>query len=1162
MHSQKLAPVVTFVIWCFLAAGALAQNPGTGAIAGTVLDSSGAVIPGAEITVVNPATGETRSTISGASGMFRVPLLLPGSYDIRVSKAGFKVAKLTGISVAVAEVTVIDITLEVGTVAEEIQVTAEPALVQTESSVLGRVVPEQVVTGLPLVTRNYTQILSLSPGIVTDVTNAGELGRGSGGLSGSTGGIHVNGARSMDNNFQMNGIGINDLMGSGSSSGGVAIPNPDTIQEFKVQTSQYDAAYGRNAGGNVEVVTKSGANEFHGTLFEFYRDRALNANDYFSNRAGQPKPALHQNQFGGTLGGPIKKDKAFFFGSYQGTRQKNGVASECSSSVLLPPLTEDRSAAAIGALFAGQRGLFQNAFGGVGPAVAADGSNINPVALQLLQMRLPNGEYFIPTPQTIDPSQPLSRQGFSVFHDPCTFTEDQGMANFDFLLSEQSRMAVRYFIADSLQTVTFPNGAITNEANQGLPGSPNKTPQRFHVLSLSHTFTLSQRWLNEFRFGYHRTGVFITQENPFTYSLLGSQVSSLYDDLPSIYISGCCQLGGAGNETTKQNSWTVSDSLLHTRGQHNLRFGAGVTRNYIDITDFRFQGTNLYPTWPDFLLGLSGLQNGTGAFSNILVSIDFIGLADRKWRTWDVFSYVQDDWKLFPRLTLNLGLRYEHIGALGDELGRNGNFDPNRADPNPTASGSVAGYIVPSNYTGPIPDGVTQIDNNLGIKGVGQHRWGPRIGFAWQLLPNVSRLVLRGGYGVYYTRHVGQATFQLETAPPFGMLRVCAAVCNRLASAQEPFGPNTPDLSSFPQFTPYTATSNLSIIELAQDYQPPITQQYSLGIQYELVRDLMLEVGYVGTRGTHIIRARGLNQALQASSSDPVRGETTNTFANIRNRLPYLGFSSGEQGIRQLESAGAMWYNGLHASLTKRFSNGLQFLASYTFSRTLDTDGVNPDTLTAGGSNVGDQRNPRARYGPSLFSRDHRFVLSYYYDFPSPRNRQSWLGQVLGGWSISGVTTVQTGQHLTLTGRNTFNVFGITNDRVQLASGCTNDDLATRGSLHSRLNNYFNTACLATNGTGQLVWPVVGDDGIATGFGNSGVGAVTGPGQANMDLAIGKRFILAEGKNLLFRAEMFNAFNHPQFANPGTSADASDFGVITATSVNPRIIQLALKFTF
>lgn len=294
---------------------------------------------------------------------------------------------------------------------------------------------------------------------------------------------------------------------------------------------------------------------------------------------------------------------------------------------------------------------------------------------------------------------------------------------------------------------------------------------------------------------------------------------------------------------------------------------------------------------------------------------------------------------------------------------------------------------------------------------------------------------------------------------------------------------------------------------------------------------------------------------------------TTNTTANINQRVPYQGFPAFN-GIRQVESGGGSWYHGLEASLTKRFSKGLQFLASYTFARSLDSDGFAVETLAAGGTNNGDQNDWRQRYGPSNFNRDHRFIASWVYELPSPARLKSFAGRALGGWSLTGVATFQSGRHLTLTGTNASNVTGITGDRVQMAAGCTYDQLVTSGSVTSRLNNYFNPACIsrsaptAANPIGLPVWPVIGNDNIGTAFGNSGVGIVTGPAQNNFDLALLKRTRITETKNVEFRAEFFNAFNTPQFANPNTVFSGASFGAITATSVNPRIVQLALKVNF
>jgi hypothetical protein len=366
------------LLGCLPLAGA--QTSTTGDLRGTVLDTTGAVIPGAPITVTNQATGETRAVKSGNDGAYNVPLLQPGKYRIEFAPGGFQHEINEGVTVLVTETTVLNARLKAGSVATTVEVDDHPPLVDSTTNSLGDVVASEQVQALPLVNRNFTQIIDLSAGVSAAVTRADELGRGS---------LNVQGARASDNNFQLNGVNVNDFGGSGL---GIPIPNPDTIQEFRVQTGMYDAEYGRVAGANVDVITKTGANAFHGDVFEFWRNDVLNANDYFFNANGVARPELKQNQYGGTLGGPIKKDKLLFFGSYQGTRQINAVQGR--QTFVSPLFTDsDRTAAGIGTLFAGQRGYFQNLFGGVGPAIAADGSNVNPVALNLLQFKLPNGKY-------------------------------------------------------------------------------------------------------------------------------------------------------------------------------------------------------------------------------------------------------------------------------------------------------------------------------------------------------------------------------------------------------------------------------------------------------------------------------------------------------------------------------------------------------------------------------------------------------------------------------------------------------------------------------------------------------------------------------------------------------------------------------------------------
>jgi len=1147
-YPNLVRAVFALLLWITLAGvtapRCLAQTASTGALSGVITDPNGAVVPGANIKVTSEATGETRTVTSRADGAYVAPLLPPGSYRVEAEGKGFKRGTRSGVRIEVTETTTLDVRLEVGAADETVTVRSDAAVAQTESSALGRVTDATAVVSLPLVTRNYTQILGLSPGVVSNVNNAAALGRGSGGIDGNFlapgSGTYVHGARSYDNNFQMNGVSVNDLQGSGGSSGGFAIPNPDALQGFKVQTALYDASFGRNAGANVNVVTKGGSNEFHGTLFEFFRNEALNANDFFFNRAGRKKGALRQNQFGFTLGGPIKKDKLLFFTSYQGNRQLNGIAGGGQATVVSPPLTDDRSAAALGAMFAGRTGA------GGGTAILANGSNINPVALRLLQMKLPDGSFLLPTPQTIDASQPFDRRGSSLFSVPSAFSENQYLINLDYLHTANSKFEGRFFSATSDQNQPLP----TN-----IPGFPVETGQEFRNFTLAHTYVVSANLFNEARVGYHRTIQKSLQES-LSYSGVGIAASPQVDKQLSITITGSFGIGGGTDFRFVQNQYSFQDSLSYVHGSHTLRAGGGLTRSQINLPKAGASATLTFQSFPDFLLGLSAAQNGSPV-SNVFASFETIGLRERAWRVRDGFLFIQDDYKAAPRLTLNLGLRYERLGHFFDALGRATNFNFALANPNPPAAGSLAGVILPANFSGgSVPAGVTQLESNFVVDGEGQNNFGPRIGLAWQVLPHSNRLVLRGGYGIYYSRLTGQPLFQLVSQPPFSVIRQPSGAANAGASFANPFPQPLLPLSAFPVFLPYSPTTAFTQRALAPEYRPSVTQQYGLNLQSEVARDFLLEVGYVGARGTHLLRTRSLNQALLASASNPIRGATTNTVANIAQRVPVQGYLP--DGIRQIETSGASWYNGLEVSLTKRFSQGLQFLASYTFSKVLDTNGASDVNANGIGVQLGDQNLPGDGYGRAIWDRTHRFVFSYVYQFPIPSSRAGLVGKVFGGWGISGATTIQTGQALTLTATNATNIFGITTNRAQLAAGCAYADLTTSGAVSERLNNYFNRACFAA-------FPVVGADGRGTTFGNSGVGIVDGPGQQNFDLALIKKTPVrwpTEASNVEFRAEFFNAFNTPQFANPVTTATAATFGQITSTSVSPRIVQLALKFNF
>ena len=1124
-----------------------AQTASTGALTGTISDQSGAIVPGAEITARNEATGRTSTAVSQDDGRYTVVLLPPGTYRVEFTKNGFSVTVAPGIRVNVTETARFDVAMKVGAITQNITVEAAPTMVQTESSTLGHVVDDRAIEALPLDTRNYTQIIGLSPGVEAPVTNASELGRGSGGVSPTQGtsGLSVNGGRTYDSNYQMNGISVNDNQAT-TGSGGVPIPNSDTIEEFKVQTGLYDAAFGHNGGANVDIVTKGGSNAFHGSLFEFFRNEDLNANDFFRKITGQPRPILRQNQFGFVLGGPIRKEKLLFFASYQGTRQLNGasndVSATCANSVFSPPLTNDRSLAALGALFGGQAG----AEGGV--PVAPDGSNINPVAVALLNFKLSNGSFLIPTPQVV-----TNGQGFSSFSEPCLFNEDQFMTNMDYQQSSKNKISARFFFANSVETITFPVSTIFGPGNT--PGFPEDITGNFRVFSLADTYTISPQLLNEARLGFNRILGVLDPTSPYTFSDVGVSEGTPSNELPAVDIAGSFDLNPGFPFQFAQNSYSFQDSLSYAHGRHMMRFGGGLTRLQNNISNFNFGGSLQFLSFPDFLLGQSAAQNASG-FSNVFSSMDGFGEYNRAYRAWEGDLYYQDDIKVTSRFTVNAGLRYERIGLYNDIGGRNAAFNIALANPNPSASGSIMGYEVASNFKGTVPTGVTQASNPYALPGDRQNTWGPRLGFSLQVLPQTSRFVLRGGYGIYYSRPTGEAFFDNVLGAPFAQIRENTGAVNAAATFANPFQPPP---TSFPNFPAYSPTTAISATSSAQDFGPAVIQQYSLNLQTSIAKNLLLEIGYVGVQSTHLLRTRSADQALSASPSDPIRGITTNAVANIAQREPILGFAP--DSLQLVESAGFSSYNALDVSLTKRLSNGLQFLASYTFSKTLDTDGAQTNlTAAANGITIGNQNDPQVRYGPPDYSRPHRFTLAGVYDLPKPKTEEGFVGHLLGGWELAGVLTIQAGQQITILDTNANNVFGISEDRAQIVAGCTKGQLVTPGSVNRKLTDYFNTACFSTP-------PVIGSDGIGTAFGDSGTGIVRGPDQQNVDFAFIKRTEIgkwpSEATNLEFRVEMFNAFNTAQFSNPDNSlSDGPAFGQISTTSVSPRIVQLALKLNF
>ena len=549
MTSKKLSSSwLGVAISMLVATSLLGQSAGTGALTGTVNDPSGAVVPGVSVILTSLETNQTRTAITGGDGSYKFSLLPPGNYRVRFSASGFRTAEISSVTVNVTETPVLDRTLEVGSQSDQVTVEATTELLQTASSTLGTTVASATVTSLPLSNRNYTQILALSAGTNAGANDATAFGKGTQDMS-------VNGNDPGQNSFEMDGVNINNFANAGSANdsslyGGIGIPSPDAIAEFKIQTSLYDAGYGRNPGANVNVITKSGTNLWHGTAFEFFRNTDLNANDFFANRSGVGKQPLDQNQFGGVLGGPLKKDKLFIFGSFQYTTSKNAVdPTGFSSGATLPPIPlGDRDApgfqAALGAAFCNQP-TYSEKIGLGGVQVACNGSNINPVALAILRLKLPNGNYFIP-------SSTNGQYQTQTFIDPTTYSEPQYLVNGDYLVNSKNTIATRFFYSNEHQVQGF-NCAIV--PSTCLPGAGENNHFRDVNAVLRLTSILTNSLVNEAHMSFERSISDIGTNWKFTDSEVGiTPVNPTLNVMAPITVLGLFDSGGQGEPSYDFNN--------------------------------------------------------------------------------------------------------------------------------------------------------------------------------------------------------------------------------------------------------------------------------------------------------------------------------------------------------------------------------------------------------------------------------------------------------------------------------------------------------------------------------------------------------------------------------------------------------------------------------
>jgi hypothetical protein len=595
------------------------------------------------------------------------------------------------------------------------------------------------------------------------------------------------------------------------------------------------------------------------------------------------------------------------------------------------------------------------------------------------------------------------------------------------------------------------------------------------------------------------------------------------------------------------NTFVWQDTVSVIKGRHSLRMGGEVKRHQLVLNvPFTTAGFLLFQSFPDFLLGQSAAQNGSSE-SNLFESVGASGVFRKDQRYTDVAGFIQDDFRVTPRLTVNAGLRYEYFGPPTETNGHLSNFDPSLAAAQVPAGGSFSGFLLPSNYNGPVPAGLTKTANS-GYWNADYKDLAPRLGFAYRLKTS-KPIVVRGGYGIYYEKLSAQLVLENVGQPPFALTQSLIGSLNSAATLQEPFAPPLPPNSAYPIFIPRTPDSALFLASISRSIRSPYTQQYNLNIQTELAHDFLWQIGYVGSKTTHLSGCMQFNQAQLATPENPVNGQTTTTNENVAQRVPFQGVAGGSYMCQTTFSAN---YNSLQTSLTKRLSHGLDFLTSYTYSKTLDntsgTGGISSLELDFLGN---DQTNPRSSYGVSDFDRKHRFVTSFLYQVPNLQAGPEFIRPIFSHWQFSGVMVLQTGLPITVIDSLAGSVYGnlVGFSRAE----CTGLNPASSGSVTSRLNGYFNPAAFAPP-------PAIGD---GTGFGNCGVGILRGPSQRNLDLGILRSFPIRERITLDFRTEVFNFTNTPKFAQPVNDFSAGQaFGVITSTSGNPRIIQFALKLLF
>lgn len=1097
-----LRPLTQLALLLLLAA--CVHGQGFGTIVGTITDTSGSVVPNAQIQVLDEGTSVSRDTVTNEQGYFVVPALRPSTYTVIIKAPGFAPNTRKGIILQVDQSLTVNETVSVQQATESVDVSASSIQVNTTTATSSEVVDQRRVTDLPLNGRNAASLLTIAAGAIPAPAN--DVDQGNSKTFPTTVTVSTNGSRQNQVSFRLDGATNTDIYTNVNQP----FPFPDALQEFSVQTANYPAKYGGLAGGVVNVVTKSGSNEFHGGLFEFNRNAVFNARNFFAAQRDQ----LKRNQFGGTFGGPVRlpgiyngTNKTFFFFGYQGTRIRN-VGNVASAYVPLPMNTAGDFSNFLNA--SDPRNPFGKSVTIVDPTTGRPfagniipSSRLDPAALAFTKYlpapTNPNGQVFY--------SSPLA-QDFNEY-----------IARGDHSFSERDRLTARYFFDRFRNQAFLDRGNYLNNSNFSLIDAHNA------LLSETHVFTPA--FLNELRLSYsHEEANRGPAANSVGLTDLGVSIwQPPVKTLEGIQVSGFFNVGQTDPASFIRNQYTISDDLTWVRGKHSISFGGSVLRGDVKLRNqFRTSGS----------FGFTADVTGNALASYMLGYVRTFtqGFGEFKDNVMTTYSlYVQDDYHVTRRLTLNLGLRWDPYVPWLETRDR-------------TAQFSVSDYQAgrhSSVYVNAPAGLLFYGDPNVPRAGLKSawNNFAPRIGFAYDATGD-GKTSIRGGVGIFYdamqpgvmnNRMVDMTPFspQLSLTQPQGTFsNPYLGIGNPFPA---PFPP--PKDASFP--TPVLVVTN----DPASGAKAitPVIYNWNLIVERQLAGDWIVRAGYVASQSRHLMESIELNPAVYIPGS---------TLSTDKRRLfqPYASISQSSMDINS-------GFHSLQLTAQKRMSRSLSVLANYTWSKAIDTTpyGQGIAAPAAGSASpipwYGSGRHQYDR-GPAEFDHRHRFVISWVYDFPRFEKANAALRLVAGGWQWTGILTAQTGGPLTVMAGADVSRTGMGADRANYLGGDPYGNTAC-GSL-ARCVPYLNQAAF-----GQ---PLVG------GLGNIGKGVFTGPGLLNWDSGLFKDFALwSERTHLQFRAEYFNVLNRANFNNPNITQNSAGFGQITSAQ-DPRIGQLALKLVF